>query len=220
MSNIPRHRLIPAVQYIVLTVRDRYHEHFARLHAEAVEADAARLRGEPPAPSVRIVDHYKKYAPLVAEELLRQIRAGRIKAYEQCREGGFRELAPEFLSGPESNGVLEEPLFKPVGRPVRHPIFLDRSVAVELRRTELAEKTSPSFNPASSVRQKPLPTKMMADVIRLLELLPTVPRPEQAKAVRAKFREYRITDRILREAARSAPVPRGRPRDNTRRRGN
>jgi hypothetical protein len=214
MSDVPRHRLSLALQCVVMGVVERDREHFARLQAEVLEADrSARLRGEQPPARSRFVEECEKRAPAVAEELVGLIRAKRLKAYELGRDGVFRELAAEFWDQPQSKGVLEEALWKPFGKPLRHAIYLDRSEIENLGRS-LGDKASPVARPVSPVRHKPLPASMIREITEALKSLPHLPREQQAKAVRemAKFQPYHITDRNLREAAKGAPVPLGRPR--------
>jgi len=108
--------------------------------------------------------------------------------------------------------VLEAALFKPFGKPLQHPIYLDRSELVRLG--YLGGKAAPVANSASSVRVKPLPESMIAKVAEALRLMPDLRRTEQYAAVRKlpRFKGYRITDKNLRQAGKSAPVPLGRPR--------
>src|SRR3954453_7636530 len=115
MGEVPRYHLRTAVHCVLMVVRDRHGEHFAQLHAEIAAAGrSARSRGEQHPPDVRIVEAYKQFAPSVGQELCGSIRAKQLKARQLSADGVFQEVAPEFWDKPESKGVLEAALFKPV----------------------------------------------------------------------------------------------------------
>jgi hypothetical protein len=123
---------------------------------------------------------------------------------------GRKAINPDFWTTADADGVLETGMFFPFGRPIRS--FETRlSFQVLLLWAELeALLTEP---PAD---KKPFPSTKTSEIVAALRELDDLPnRAAQGAAVRdlPQFRGFRITDRILRDAARQAPRPLGRCRN-------
>jgi hypothetical protein len=211
---------MPAVEAVVLAVLHWHYDTIssitsgARSNDSAVEGATLRAFGSP------ITTAYMQFAPKAGERLRNLLRLGQLDAYERSGNG-FRQLPTAYWESPESEGVLEEDLDKPVGKPPRHQFFFRRSEIDQLLRSSANISTPPaSSDPLpgtdrpSPVTKKPLPAALEPKLADALGSRAHLPRPQQHKEVAAspEFRDYHLTQSVLREAGRVAPKRPGRPR--------
>jgi hypothetical protein len=122
---------------------------------------------------------------------------------------GRNAIPPEFWATAAADGVLTLGHYFPFGKPNRSyerrlscPIFFLKAELAALLSEEQGAK-----------RQLP-ESKKPELVAALIDLNHLPSRTEQFKALRdmPQFRDYRITDAVLREATKKAPLPLGRRR--------
>jgi hypothetical protein len=137
-----------------------------------------------------------------ARRLLNSLHQGTLKAY-YFADDGRHPVSSDFWATAQANGVLESGTFWPFGGPSRvlerrpnFPLFLVQSELDVLLSEELAEK-----------RQFPQgrrPDLAAAYRAREIAMLPNRQAQRRAISELEQFRQYRITDRLFREAERAS----------------
>jgi hypothetical protein len=123
---------------------------------------------------------------------------------------GRQVLPRNFWPTPAADGVLETGIYWPFGRPnaryeqrPSYPLFVEQSELDALLSEQPAKK-------------RPFPRSKMPELVSALRALDHLNREEQRKALRTspEFGQYRLIDRVLREAEKQVPRDAGwkRPR--------
>jgi len=184
------------------------HWHGERVEAEIWRTDEAleQVGRAPPQAGSSQRHECERVAAIKGEWLRVLLREKRLTAYSF--NPALQEVPLEYWARRESVGMLERDLFEPLEDPqFSDPIYF--SVA------EINDLLDPGPD-EPTLTKMPLPQAMeymVADALRSLSHS-HLRRKEQYEVVRRlpQFLNYYITDRILRKAARDAPVRKGRPR--------
>ena len=214
MSDFRRRGFIRASHGILKAKKIWHGATFGELEGRA----AVNGHGPLTAASSTIFAEYTRLVSDVVERLRVLLRDGELRSFLFNRQLSnlFQKVPCEYWAKPESAGTLERLFFEAfeIQSSVSQPVPCD---SIYFSVGDLTELLEPGF--ANERLIAPLldegMKKDLADALRSLsERHPKLRRPDQFKMVResAEFRRYRITDRDLREAARKAPIPPGRPR--------
>jgi hypothetical protein len=222
MSDFRRRGFIQAAHGISQAARIWHGEAFSMLEGQV----AASVNGHGPLPAAnsRAFEDYKRLISAVAERLTALLGNGDLRSfYFNRRFGSVFEAAPsEYWSKPESEGMLVRLYFEAseiqssASQPVpRESLYFSVGELAELLNPGCGEKSLAFVKiPLDGPGKK----NLAAALKWLSEQRPKIRRADQVQMVRdwPEFRKYRITDRDLREAARTVPLPRGRHRKNER----
>jgi hypothetical protein len=137
------------------------------------------------------------------------LHEGKLKAY-YFRDDGSHFVSREFWATPDADGVMESGTYWPFGKASRwyesrpnYPLFVKQSELNAVLSDRPAQKRS-------------FPGSKMPELVSALRALDHLNREEQRKALRTspEFGQYRLTDRVLREAEKQVPRDAGwkRPR--------
>jgi hypothetical protein len=155
----------------------------------------------------RVSDAWRHAVEEIVSQTARRLRnflhQGTLKAYYFADDGRRHPVSSDFWATAQANGVLESGTFWPFGGPSRvlerrpnFPLFLVQSELGVLLSEELAEK-----------RQFPQGRRPeLAAAYRAPEIAMLPNRQAQRRAISEleQFRQYRITDRLFREAERAS----------------
>jgi len=136
------------------------------------------------------------------------LRCQRLGAYGSSRMNAFQEEIECWES--------QRDFLRPFGKPDRCRIDLPAS---EPDNNPVCEPDDPSLEASRPIATKPLPRSMIPDLEKKFKSLEAgLTRKEQFDAVRksTEFARYHLTEKDLRQAAKSVPVPLGRPRKKLR----
>ena len=154
----------------------------------------------------QVFDAWRHAVEEIVSQTARRLRnflhQGTLKAY-YFADDGRHPVSSDFWATAQANGVLESGTFWPFGGPSRvlerrpnFPLFLVQSELDVLLSEELAEK-----------RQFPQgrrPELAAAYRAREIAMLPNRQAQRRAISELEQFRQYRITDRLFREAERAS----------------
>jgi hypothetical protein len=217
MSNLHWSGVIGAADGILRTAKFRHGATFSTIDAKATPAIYGH--GPPTAAMSSVFAEYRRLISTVTEQIHNSLQNGKLRAFFFNRRFGnvFRAVPSAYWSKPESLSLLERVFFEAIefqsfsSQPAPRDSFyfmvgeLDELLVYGFARKSVFLKD----------RLDKDGKRYLADVLqRLSEQYPGLRRPDQAKLVREHpdFRRIRITERDLREAARQAPLPPGRPR--------
>jgi hypothetical protein len=216
MSDFRRRGFVRASHGILKAAKIWHGATFSELEGKA----AVNGHGPLTAASSTIFAEYTRLVSDVVERLSVLLRDGELRSFLFNRQlhNLFQEVPSEYWAKPESAGMLERLFFEAfeIQSSVSQPVPCD---SIYFSVGDLTELLEPGFANERlvfyKIRLDEGTKKDPADALRSLsERHPKLRRPDQFKLVRElpEFLQYRITDRDLREAARKAPIPSGRPR--------
>jgi len=212
MSDFRRRGFIRASHGILKAKKIWHGATFGELEGRA----AVNGHGPLTAASSTIFAEYTRLVSDVVERLRVLLRDGELRSFLFNRQLSnlFQKVPCEYWAKPESAGTLERLFFEAfeIQSSVSQPVPRD---LIYFRLSDLTELLEPGSASFGKMRLDEGTKQDLADALRSLsERHPKLRRPDQFKLVRElpEFRQYRITDRDLREAARKAPIPSGRPR--------
>jgi hypothetical protein len=146
----------------------------------------------------------------IAKETVHRLRGllhqGKLTAY-YFREDGCHPVSREFWATAEADGAIESGTYWPWGRPTR---WFDPGPNYRLCVNQLELDALFKEEAAGKL---PLPRARMPKLIAALRALEHLPnRKSQREALRKmpEFQQYRLTDKVLREAEKQAPRASGR----------
>ena len=151
---------------------------------------------------------YAEIVPKIVNRLRNLLYEGKLTAYYfgGLFSTGRNAVPSEYWATVEADGVLEAGSYFPFGRP-SHSFEQRLSYPLFLLKAELNEVLSEQ-QPTT-----PLPRARIPELVAALRELDHLPnRTTQFRTVRdlPQFQGYRITDRVMREAAQQATRPLGR----------
>ena len=199
-----------APQAIITARRAWFAERMAALEAsDAENAGAATLAQAPSRPPQRRVPDavWRELVDITTQTVHRLrdlLHRGRLKAYYFRADGPYRVRAA-FWATPSADDVLETGRYWPLGRPTAQ--LSRRPSPLFLRQTELDALLTDTGGDAVA-KKRPLPAAKMPDLVaalREMDRLSTRKDQHRALSELPQFQQYRITDRIFREATKLAP---------------
>jgi hypothetical protein len=216
MSDFRRRGFVRASHGILWAAKIWHGATFSEVEGKAAFNGHGPLTAE----SSTIFAEYTRLVSDVVERLRVLLRDGELRSFLFNRQLSnlFQKVPSEYWAKPESAAMLERLFFEAfeIQSSVSQPVPRD---SIYFSVGDLTELLEPGFANERLVFDKPHldqgMKKDLADALRSLsERHPKLRRPDQYKMARElpEFRQYRITDRDLREAARKAPIPPGRPR--------
>jgi len=218
MSDFRRRGFVRAEHGILMAAQNWHKESFSEIEGKA----AAAINGHGPLSQASLLafEKYKRLISNVAKRLNVLLRDGELRSFFFNRQFAdrFEAVPTAHWSEPESVGELVRLFFEAfeiqssASKPVlpRDSLYFSGSDLAESLDLEFARRWPFVKIPLDAVGKKEL-----ADALQSLsEQRPMRRRPDQFKAAKKlpELRQYRITDRDLREAARKRPLPLGRPR--------
>jgi hypothetical protein len=199
-----------------------YAERLAALEASAAAGLSTELRGVEALSraisrhdriSQEIQQVYSEIVPQIVNRLRNILHTDKLlKVYYfgGLFSNGRHAIDSDFWATAAADGVLESGKFFPFGMPTH--LFESRlSYQLFLLRAELV-----ALFAEQPVAKKSFPKAKMPEIVAALREFDDLPnRAAQHAAIRGlpQFRSFRITDEVLRDAARQAPRPRGRRRN-------
>jgi hypothetical protein len=152
----------------------------------------------------------------VYAELCLLLRYQRLGACGSSRRSAFQEMIERWES--------ERDFLRPFGKPdccqIELPAFeVPQPPCANPKNNPVCELDDPSLEASRPIPTKRLPRSMILDLEEKFKSLEaSLTRKEQFDAVRKspEFASYHLTDRDLRQAAKTVTVPKGRPRKKRR----
>jgi hypothetical protein len=182
----------------------------------------AAVNGHGPltAANSEVFAEYMRLVSDVVERLRVLLRDGQLRSFLFNRQLSnlFQEVPSEYWVKPDSADRLARFFFEAfeIQSSLSQPVPCDLIYFSVGDLTELLEPGSANERLVFyKIRLNESTKRDLADLLRsIAERRPKLSRPDQFKLVRElpEFQQIRITDRDLREAARKAPIPPGRPR--------
>jgi len=217
MSDFRRRGFVRASHGVSKAAKIWHGATFSELEGKA----AVNVHGPLTAANSTIFAEYTRLVSDVVERLRVLLRDGELRSFLFNRQlhNLFQKVPSEYWATPESAGMLERLFFEAfeIQSSVSQPVPRD---LIYFSVGDLTELLEPGFTNERlvfyKIRLDEGAKQDLADALpSLSERHPKLRRPDQFKAARElpEFRQYRITDRDLREAARKAPIPPGRPRN-------
>jgi hypothetical protein len=189
---------MPALEAVLMAARGSPVEAFNTVEAEfATAASNSRI----PEKARLATDEFYAESCLL-------LRCQRLGAYGSSHMSAFQEEIECWES--------QRDFLRPFGKPDRCRIDLPAS---EPDNNPVCEPDDPSLEASRPIATKPLPRSMIPDLEKKFKSLEAgLTRKEQFDAVRksTEFARYHLTEKDLRQAAKSVPVPLGRPRKKLR----
>ena len=215
MSDFCPDGYVPTQEAIVRAAEYWFPERFAALErAAAPQSETkpdnslevlARALSQPPG----IPDAWRPAFEEIASQTVRRLRnflhQGKLKAY-YFGDDGCHSVSRGFWATAHADGVLESGTYWPFGKPTRsyegrpnYSLFLLQSELDALLSEQPAKK-------------RDFPRAKMPELVAALHELDDLNRTAQLQALcnMPKFREFKITDALFREAARQVPREAGR----------